>query len=402
MSEKLGKHFDSVFRPFVVGNLGDGLSIILAPIIAASISPNALDIGLVGTCRSLPWLFSLFNGTIIDLVNRKRLIIICNTIRFISFLAVAILLYQGGLTIPLLCLFSFTTGYAETFYDNTVYAVIKDTIEEKQRNKANSKLVFYEKFMNWFLGRLGGTLIADFFSVVASAFIIPITYLISTILCLNISYNKYEKASVSSIRDVFKETALGFKHAFSNSNLVRFALVGSISNMALCGVDPSLLLFLKDLGVLNTKFAYGVIFTGTGIGLTISAYFAPKIISALTASRAYSIAVFGYSPMFFVTYFYPHPVLIFLVFFAVGFSSGVMSVITMGFRQKLFDSAVQGRVTTVLRWILWGSIPFGQFFGGYLAEAYGYKSVYLIFGSAMFVAFLIWMTSTNKEEINSI
>jgi MFS family permease len=172
--------------------------------------------------------------------------------------------------------------------------------------------------------------------------------------------------------------------------------------MALCGVDPSLLLFLKELGVQNVKFAYGLIFTGTGIGLTISAFFAPKIIKALTPSKTYSIAVFGYCPMFFVTYFYPHPVLIFLVFFVVGFSSGVMSVITMGFRQKLFDSAVQGRVTTVLRWVLWGSIPFGQFFGGYLAEWYGFRSVYLIFGCAMFCAFLVWMSSANKKEVNAI
>src|SRR5581483_9605910 len=95
------------FRLFYFGQaasyIGDGLRTIALPLLVFKITGSALNLGLT---FALEWfsfgIFSLVGGSLADRMNRKRLMIGCDFLRFAIILAFAIGYEARWLTLPLL------------------------------------------------------------------------------------------------------------------------------------------------------------------------------------------------------------------------------------------------------------------------------------------------------------
>ena len=91
----LGSNYRKLWTASTVSNLGDGIDSAAIPLLAETLTRDPLLFAGVAIAGRLPWLlFSLHAGVIADRVDRRRLMVWSNAIRFglLALLGTAVLL----------------------------------------------------------------------------------------------------------------------------------------------------------------------------------------------------------------------------------------------------------------------------------------------------------------------
>jgi hypothetical protein len=188
MSRPLGANYWRLWFASVISNFGDGVATVAYPWLASAVTRNPVHIALVTVATRLPWLlFSLPAGVITDRVDRKRLVVVMDGMRFVATFGVAlvVLSFQGDLSSPgeiaagsafppqdagrlLVAVYAaaLLLGTAEVFRDNAAQTLMPSIVEVENLERANGRLWGAELVMNSFAGPpAGGLLLAVAFSL---------------------------------------------------------------------------------------------------------------------------------------------------------------------------------------------------------------------------------------------
>ncbi len=71
-----------------------------------------------------------------------------------------------------------------------------------------------------------------------------------------------------------------------------------------------------------------------------------------------------------------------------GFTNVIYNVVQVSLRQAITPERIQGRMNSVMRFIVWGTIPLGSITGGALASQIGLKQTLIIGGAGCCLPFL--------------
>ena len=146
----------------------------------------------------------------------------------------------------------------------------------------------------------------------------------------------------------------------------------------------------RDLGL--SPLAIGLALTLSNVGPLIAAFNAHRISSRFGVGRTIIAASIIGGPMFLIVPFAPHgnAALTFLVpaFVFGGFSNVIYNVTQVSLRQAITPQRIQGRMNSVMRFIVWGTIPLGALLGGVLATTIGVKETLIVGGLGSCLAFL--------------
>ena len=71
-----------------------------------------------------------------------------------------------------------------------------------------------------------------------------------------------------------------------------------------------------------------------------------------------------------------------------GFSNVIYNVTQVSLRQAITPERIQGRMNSVMRFIVWGTIPLGSLLGGVLASTIGLKETLIVGGVGTCLPFL--------------
>jgi len=145
-----------------VSNLGDGVTLAAAPLLAASITRDPRAIAAVGVAWSLPWLlFALVSGAVADRADRRRLMVGADLVRVGSLAALTAAVLGGRASIPALVALFFVNATAETVFDTAWQSTLPMVVEREELPRANGWLQTVEFAANGLLGpALGGVLFA--------------------------------------------------------------------------------------------------------------------------------------------------------------------------------------------------------------------------------------------------
>ena len=116
----LGPEFRKLRTASTISNLGDGVTLVAAPLLVAGLTRDPLLIAGAVFVRQLAWLlFSLHAGALVDRLDRRLLMGYVDLSRsaLIGFLGIAVLLDLAS--IPLLYAVFFLIGAAEPLFDKT-------------------------------------------------------------------------------------------------------------------------------------------------------------------------------------------------------------------------------------------------------------------------------------------
>jgi MFS family permease len=121
------------FRSFYIGSVGAALGYATQTTVVAwlmaTLTPSALMVALVQTASTAPsLLLGLFAGSLADLVDRRRLILITQVVLFTATLILGAITLADVVTPSLLLVFTFLIGACFTFYLPAQSATINDLV----------------------------------------------------------------------------------------------------------------------------------------------------------------------------------------------------------------------------------------------------------------------------------
>src|SRR6478735_3629863 len=185
MAESLGPNYRKLFTASVISNLGDGVSQIGYPWLASAVTRNPVLVAVVAIAQRLPWLvFTLPAGVITDRVDRRRAMVLMDSIRAVltAFVAIAVLGLGSDLPDPshiedvvgtrtglyvIIVVTGLLLGFAEVLRDNSAQTIIPSIVEADQLERANGRMWSAEQAANTFIGPPLGSLL------IAVAFFLP-------------------------------------------------------------------------------------------------------------------------------------------------------------------------------------------------------------------------------------
>jgi MFS family permease len=85
----------------------------------------------------------------------------------------------------------------------------------------------------------------------------------------------------------------------------------------------------------------------------------------------------------------------------LGFAVVVYNIVQVSYRQAICPPRLQGRMNSVMRFIVWGTIPIGTLAGGALGTLIGYRETIVIgaIGAALSVLWIVFSPQRNLRDM---
>jgi MFS family permease len=132
---------DASFRLFYTGSIGTALGYTMQAAMAAwlmaTLTPSALMVAMVQSASTLPFLlFGLIAGSLADIMNRRRLIIVTQLVMLLSTALLGMIAVTGWVSPLSLLLLTFICGAGFTFYMPAQQASINDLVTREDLPRA--------------------------------------------------------------------------------------------------------------------------------------------------------------------------------------------------------------------------------------------------------------------------
>jgi MFS family permease len=377
----LGPDYARLWTASTVSNLGDGVSQIALPLLAATETADPLLISVVAFAGQLPWLLvSLPAGAVIDRVDRRRLMATVDIVRMALMALLALAAWGGWAGIALIATVAFLLGTGETLYANAVQPLIPAVVRGRgDLVRANSRLYAGEIVADGFAGRpLGGLLFAAAaglpFALDSASFGVSAALL----LALTGTYRP-ERGAATSPGTLRHEIAEGLRWLWAHRLLRGLAgLLGLLNLMNSMAFAVFVLFALQILDLGEAGFGLLLVFGALGglLGSVVAGRLArglgpgPVLVGAMAGEAASYLGIGLSSSRYAVA----------LLLVLNGLVAVVWNVITITLRQEIIPDRLLGRVTSAYRLVGVGVAPIGALLGGALADAIDLRAPLVIAG----------------------
>ncbi len=378
MAESLGPNYRKLFTASVISNLGDGVSQIGYPWLASAVTRNPVLVAVVAIAQRLPWLvFTLPAGVITDRVDRRRAMVLMDSIRAVltAFVAIAVLGLGSDLPDPshiedvvgtrtglyvIIVVTGLLLGFAEVLRDNSAQTIIPSIVESDQLERANGRMWSAEQAANTFIGPPLGSLL------IAVAFFLPFaldaaSFVASAALVALIA--GHFRPEPSPVPTAWKaDLGEGFGWLWHHSLLRPMAIILGIINGLAAMQVATLVLFSQE--VLHTSaLVFAVLTMGGAIGSIVGGLTAPAIRRRLGSGPSLYLTLVGTATTALVIGMASWWPLVLVMFGIEAMVGVVWNVITVSLRQSIIPDRLLGRVNSVYRFFAWGMMPIGTALG---------------------------------------
>ena len=382
-SVPLGHDFSRIWSASLITNLVDGVLRLAAPLLAVSLTEDPILIGALTALGLLPWLFfAIPIGAIVDRVDRRKALVLGNSLRAVIALFIAFAVSQGFINIWLLLISVFFFGICEVLVDTTSQAVLPQILDKSNYERGNSRLQISEVIVSGFAGApLSGLLYAV--SIALPFFFSTTGFILAGLLILLFPFER--EINVRKEGDA-GQAKLGLKGdiKFALNYLYQDKQIFSIVVITtLLGFFYSLsnaiapLFILKELNVSPALF--GVVLAIQGVGALAGSIAAPMVSKYLGRGKALAINVFFASLLVIFIGLSPNAYFFVAVSVLIGFTISVWNILLMSLYQSLIPPELYGRIHGARRTIVWGLMPIGALLGGVIARG-GLRLPFLIGG----------------------
>jgi MFS family permease len=367
----LGPEYKKLWTASTISNLGDGVTLVAAPLLAASLTRDPLLIAGVAFVKQLAWLlFSLHAGALIDRLDRRLLLGYVDFFRtaLIGFLGIAVLLDFAG--IPLLYGVFFLIGAAEPLFDNASVAVLPAVVDRQVLQKANGRLFAAQTVMGEFVGPpFGGFLFA---TAAALPFLLDAgTFAAAAALMLTLRGRfRVERPEGVATTTLLQEIGEGLGWLVRHRLLLTLALVLGTAGFAVEGVFAILVLYVQEILGLGS-LGYGVLMTAFAAGGVAGGFLAEQVGGLLGMGRTISVIFLLEAAAFATLALTTNPLLAGAMIALDALAGTIWNVVTISLRQELIPERLLGRVFSAFRMVGFGGMALGALASGLLAREFG-------------------------------
>jgi MFS family permease len=368
---------------------------------------SAFQVAVLGTLNFLPFiLFALPAGVWVDRFRRRPILIGGDFARAALLATIPLAYLADALTLWHLYVVVFLVGLCQVFFDVAYQSYLPSLVDRDQIIDGNSKLEISRSAAQVTGPGLAGALV-QIFTAPYAVLVDALSFVASGLFLMRIRKPE-EKPNVAdsdgrkpSMRSELKE---GLAFVLSNPNLRAQAGCTATSNFFSNVAFATFLVFaVRELGL--SAAVIGAIFSLGAAGSLVAALTARRISArfGIGPTSIVMAAVFG--PAFLLAAFAPAgnaaiPFLL-VAFLVFGFSVVVYNIAQVSYRQAICPPRLQGRMNSVMRFIVWGTIPIGTLLGGALATWIGLRETIVVGAVGGGLSFL-WLLLSPQRHLHEM
>jgi MFS family permease len=375
-----------------VSQFGTQISQLALPLAAIDVlHVSAFKVAALTTVEFLPFLLvSLPAGVWVDRLPRRPILIAGDLTRAGLLASIPIAYFFDALTIWQLYGVGFFFGIATVFFDVAYQSYLPSLVERRQIIDGNAKLEISRSAAQLGGPGVAGLLVGWLKAPVAILFD-AISFLGSALFILSIRKTEPSQADRAPRRKMRTELREGLSYVLRHPYLKNIAACTALFNFfGLIGFAILLVYARRNLGL--SPQAIGLAFMLSNFGPLLAALTANRVFAWLGVGRTIIASSVLGGPMFLLIPFAPHghAALVVLVpaMLVGGFAGVIYNIAQVSLRQAITPERIQGRMNSVMRFIVWGAIPLGSFAGGVLASSIGLKATLITSGAGCCLAFL--------------
>jgi MFS family permease len=390
----LWRHSDflKLWSAETVSQFGTQISLLALPLVAIDVlDVSAFKVAALTTVEFLPFLLvSLPAGVWVDRLPRRPILIAGDLARAGLLASIPIAYALDVLTIWQLYGVGFFVGIATVFFDIAYQSYLPALVERQQIIDGNSKLEVSRS-----AAQLGGPgiagLLVGWLRAPAAILVDAVSFLGSALFIFSIRKLELSQADRAPRRKMRTELREGLSYVLRHPYLKNIAACTALFNFfGLMGFAVLLVFARRQLHL--SPEAIGLAFTLSNFGPLLAALSANKIFTRLGVGRTIIASSILGGPMFLLIPFAPHGhaalALLIPAMLVGGFVGVVYNIAQVSLRQAITPERIQGRMNSVMRFIVWGAIPLGSFTGGVLSSVIGLKTTLIVGGVGCSLAFL--------------
>jgi MFS family permease len=349
-------------------NVGDGLVSLAFPWLASLLTRDPLAISGVAFATRLPWLvFSLQAGALTDRFDRRRLMVIANTLRAVVATATAAAVFLDVMTLPALYLAAFALGMCEVVFDNTSQAILPALVPRHRLERANGNIMGAQMVIADFVARpVAGALIGITMSLPFAIDAATAAVSAALIAAVPGRFTTPHDRTVARPR-MRTQIAEGLRWLWQHRLLRLLALVLGAMNGTSAAIMATYVLFAQEILGLD-GLGFGLLMAAGSIGGLLGSTLAPALTLRLRSGRTLALTIATPIIGFAFTAVTSNPFVVGAAFAAFSFTAIMWNVVTVSLRQTLIPDPLLGRVNSVYRFFGWGMMPIGTLLGGALVS----------------------------------
>lgn len=361
----------------LVSSMGGGVSGMAFPLLILAMTGSPASAGFAGLLRSLPYLIlSLPAGALIDRWDRKRVMILCDTIRALNAASIPIAFAGGHLSLLQLYINTTIEGICYVFFNLAETACLPRVVAREQIPAASAQNQAGEITSTLVAPPLGGAL----FQIARTVpFLIDAISYAGSVGSLFLIRARFQAERTAAPRALRTEIAEGVAWLWKQP-LIRFiAFVTGGLNFTTAGMDLLMIVIARQQHA--PAAAIGLIFSIGGLGGLGGALIAPRIQrrfsfgAVIIATMWVQAAAF---PLFAVA---PNVICLGLVAAALFVCGPIYNAVQFGYRMMLIPDELQGRVNSAFRLLAFGFQPVGVALCGVMLQAFGADTTVLAFAA---------------------
>ncbi|MET8871846.1 MFS transporter [Nocardia sp. NPDC004604] len=259
-----------------VSLLGDGLALLVVPLLALELSSNPVVSGISAATVTIGYLcVGVPAGVVVDRFGPWRVLITMDALRAGLFAALYVLAATDLLTVPLLLGLGLLAGASHVFFETAVTVTVTELCADRDLLRANSVLEVSSQ-LALVLGPVTVGALAATVGLDTALLVDAVTFLVSLASLLAVwSHRSAAPPVVSPLRitDIWREFRDGLRYLLSIRILVMLTALQMVVNFGLA-VEKMLFFYAKDTLGLTTSLVSVVVGAG-GVGGLVGALTAP-------------------------------------------------------------------------------------------------------------------------------
>ncbi|HEX5165668.1 MAG TPA: MFS transporter [Thermomicrobiales bacterium] len=359
--------FRNYFIATVVSNIGSWMQIVAQGWLVLSLTDSPFYLGLVGLVRAVPTiLLSLIGGVLADRFDRRRILIVTQSVAMISSVLLAVLVIADIVTVWHILAISFVSSVFFAADNPTRQALVPDLVGRERLTSAiglnsaawNGAAVIGPSIAGILIAAVG---VAGAFALNAASYLAVMGVVITMP-----ELPRYASAK----RSVAGQLVDGMRYILDQRAIWGILLLIAIPSLGARPYIQMMPVFARDvLGMGAT--GYGVLMAASGIGALVGALVVTSLGSS-TRRGAILLAVtagLGVALIAFSSSHWLLPSLALVV--VVGGASTLMMSLANAVLQGLVPGEMRGRVMSVYSLIAAGFMPLGSMLLGSLGSVIG-------------------------------
>jgi MFS family permease len=407
----LWRHSDflKLWSAETVSQFGTQVSNLALPLTAVLVlDASAFEVAALGVVEFLPFiLFTLPAGVWVDRLRRRPVLIAGDLGRAALLASIPIAYVMDSLSLGQLYLVGFLVGTCTVFFDVSYMSYLPSLVSREQIIDGNSKLEISRSTAQIGGPGLGGLLVQAFTAPYA-ILVDAISFLGSGLFILGI--RKHEERPVEALGADGKRTSMwtelreGVRFVLGNPYLRAQAGCTATSNFFGNVSFAIIIVFLvRELGL--SPGVIGVVLSLGSVGALLAAFTAMRISRRFGIGPTTIAVGLLWGPATLLMAFAPVgngaiPLLV-VALVVLGFSGVVYNIVQVSYRQAICPPGLQGRMNSVMRFVVWGTIPLGGLLGGALGSAIGLRETIVVsaVGSGLAVLWIVLSPQRRLREV---